>query len=656
MTISANCPRTESAANLLDVLARVGFAEYLRSFDDAEPTLALALAAGERAALGAGLPRDDWPGQLATWLTAWRSVTGPLPFLARQLALSPAELFLFGLAVACERHRSIALALANLQAPAPLSRPSVHIALELCARLFATGPEDALALAGGPLVGAGLLALEGDDALPQRVLAVRLPLWRALDGGTPAWPGARAVTVGNANELPDRPVARIVLALERDEAGGVVLRGPPGSGRAQLAAAIAQGLGRAALEVPVATFRDDAGFATACQAARWFPVVRLAPDMGESLSVARPGASLPFAVLAGTQGAVEGDRLLELCVEPPTPATRTMLWRRALGPESDSLDPATLAVPVLYPAAIGRLGRAVRATAESEGRPVHVADLAAARCSLAPEALRRLAQPVTRRVAADALVTTEALAAELEALIDRCRRRETIWRGLGPSLVASTTRGVRALFAGDSGTGKTMAAAYIATRLGAPLYRCELGAVMNKYIGESEKNIASLLDHAEAADVVLLFDEADALFGRRSDGTETGDRYANMLTNYLLTRIEAHHGIIILTTNGKSRIDPAFWRRLDQVIDFPLPGYVQRLALWRSHLGVRAPADEVIERLAAYCDLAGGSIRNAVLAAAVSAPADGPIAAADIVAALRREYGKLGRALPASLAPAVRAA
>jgi SpoVK/Ycf46/Vps4 family AAA+-type ATPase len=270
--------------------------------------------------------------------------------------------------------------------------------------------------------------------------------------------------------------------------------------------------------------------------------------------------------------------------------------------------------------------------------------------------LRRLATPVTRRVTAEALVMSEPLARDLTALINRCRKRETIWDALGPSLAASTTRGVRALFAGDTGTGKTTAAAYVATALGAPLYRCELGAVMNKYIGESEKNLGALLDHAEAADVVLLFDEADALFGRRSDGAETGERYANMLTNYLLTRIEAHNGIVILTVNSKTRIDPAFWRRLDQVIDFPAPGYAQRVALWRSHLGDRAPPAELIEHLAAYCDLAGGNIRNVVLAAAAMAPAGAPIAPAEITMALRREYAKLGRALPAQLVPVTRVA
>jgi SpoVK/Ycf46/Vps4 family AAA+-type ATPase len=240
-------------------------------------------------------------------------------------------------------------------------------------------------------------------------------------------------------------------------------------------------------------------------------------------------------------------------------------------------------------------------------------------------------------------------------LIARCRSREAIWDGLGPAMRAGTTRGVRALFAGESGAGKTFAASYVAGQLGAPLFRCDLAAVMNKYIGESEKNLDALLDHAEAADVILLFDEADALFGRRSDGGETGERYANMLTNYLLTRLENHQGLVILTTNARGRIDPAFWRRLDLAVDFPAPGYDERLALWRAHLGERAPEPAVLERLAAYCDLPGGGVRNVVLAAAALAPAGAPIGLDLLSPALRREYSKLKRNPPANLAMALRA-
>ncbi|MBL8072608.1 MAG: ATP-binding protein, partial [Nitrospira sp.] len=135
---------------------------------------------------------------------------------------------------------------------------------------------------------------------------------------------------------------------------------------------------------------------------------------------------------------------------------------------------------------------------------------------------------------------------------------------------------------------------------GAPLYRVDIGALMNKYIGETEKNLAALLDHAAGTDAMLLFDEADALFGRRSDGGDTGERFANLLTNYLLTRIESHPGLVVLTSNHRARIDAAFTRRLDAIVEFPLPGPEERLALWLALLGERAPARSDLQHLASY--------------------------------------------------------
>jgi ATPase family associated with various cellular activities (AAA) len=646
------------ASELLDLTVALGLAYYVRGIDDPDPALCLAQREGDAAARAAGLDGLDWPRQRVLLAEAWGGVDGPLRRLAAQLSLEPPDLFLVGLAAACERRRTVSLAVAALQAPFPASRPSVHLALDMLEMLFEAGVGDAMALGSGRLIEAGLLSLVGEDALPQRVLAIRLPLWRALAGGPPAWPGGKTILPARApaGVLPSVALERAAQAIAADEAGGIVIRGPPGSGRAPLAAALAHRLGLAAIEVPRSVFREDRAFATACRTVGWMPVLRLATDLGEAAVLDGPGATLPACVLAGTHGAVEGDRLIELATAPPPAAERLRLWRTALGESQHGIDPATLTSAVLYAGTISAVARSARIRAETDDRPITQADLAEARLALAPDGLGRLAHPVTRSVGADALVTSPGLADDLAALIGRCRRRETIWDGLGPTLAASTTRGVRALFAGESGTGKTMAASYVATALAAPLYRCDLAAVMNKYIGESEKNLGGLLDHAEAADVVLLFDEADALFGRRTEGSETGERYANMLTNYLLTRLEAHNGIVILTANSKARIDPAFWRRLDQVIDFPAPGYAERLALWKSHLGPRAPSEAVLERLAAYCDLSGGGVRNAVLAAAAMAPADGPIGLEDLTPALQREYAKLRRTLPAGLALAMRAA
>jgi hypothetical protein len=637
------------APALLDLMVRLGLAAYLGRIEDAEAPLVLASRDGEAAAREAGLDRLDWAGQRDCLARAWAATDGPLRALSA--ALDPADLFILGLAAACERRRGVALAVAALQAPVPAARPTVHLALDIVQALYAAGAGDALALAAGPLTASGLLTLEGEDALPHRVLALRLPLWRALTGGPPAWPGCMAVAAEGA--VPSPAMQAAAQAMAADEAGGIVVRGPPGSGRAGVAAAIAACLGLVAVETPAAALRDDPGFATACRFAGWMPVLRLRPQVGEEATVP---LGRPAIVLAGTHGAVLGDRLIEIALAPPPLRERLRLWSAALGDDEAGIDADSLSAAVLYPGTIAAVARGARLRAGGAGRRASAADLAEARMAMAPDGLGRLAHPVARHVGAQALVAGPALAADLAAVIARCRGRETVWDGLGPSLAASTTRGVRILFAGESGTGKTMAASHVATVLGAPLFRCDLAAVMNKYIGESEKNLGSLLDHAEAADVVLLFDEADALFGRRTEGNETGERYANMLTNYLLTRLEAHNGIVILTANSKARIDPAFWRRLDHVVDFPMPGHAERLALWRSHLGERAPADAVLERLATYCDLAGGGVRNAVLGAAASAPGQGPIGLDVLTPALQREYAKLRRTLPAGLALAMRAA
>jgi SpoVK/Ycf46/Vps4 family AAA+-type ATPase len=172
---------------------------------------------------------------------------------------------------------------------------------------------------------------------------------------------------------------------------------------------------------------------------------------------------------------------------------------------------------------------------------------------------------------------------------------------------------------------------------------------MNKYVGESEKNLGALLDLAAAADAMLLFDEADSLFGRRTDANQSGERYANMLTNFLLTRIENHPGITILTTNSRERIDNAFTRRLDAIVDFPLPGFQERLNLWLSHLGERCPDEKLCRTLASYCDISGGQIRNVVLTAAGCSSPNQPIGIDQLLSALQREYQKLGRNLPAQL-------
>jgi len=232
--------------------------------------------------------------------------------------------------------------------------------------------------------------------------------------------------------------------------------------------------------------------------------------------------------------------------------------------------------------------------------------------------------------------------AALEEFLHWIRQREVVvgqWGGreLG---------GPVALFTGPSGTGKTFAAAVLAGELGWPLYRVDLGGLVSKYVGETEKNLNRLFDAAHGREMVLLFDEADALFAKRGEVKEARDRYANMEVSHLLARIEAHRGPVILTSNLRQHLDPAFTRRFQVVVDFPRPDAGARAELWRRALPPRAPLSEEVDPhfLGQAVSLTGGAIRNAALHAAyLAAAGDRPLGLGDLALAVWRELGKDGR-------------
>jgi SpoVK/Ycf46/Vps4 family AAA+-type ATPase len=211
------------------------------------------------------------------------------------------------------------------------------------------------------------------------------------------------------------------------------------------------------------------------------------------------------------------------------------------------------------------------------------------------------------------------------------------------------------LFAGPSGTGKTFAAAVLAAELGWPLYRVDLGRFVSKYIGETEKNLNRLFDAAHGQPMILQFDEADSLFSKRGEVREARDRYANMEVSHLLARIESHQGPVILTTNLRKHLDPAFARRFQVVVDFPRPDAEARTRLWQRLLPPRAPREPGVDPafLGAAVNLTGGSIRNAALHAAyLAAGAGKPLSLGHVALAVWRELGKDGRELsPTDLGP-----
>jgi hypothetical protein len=306
----------------------------------------------------------------------------------------------------------------------------------------------------------------------------------------------------------------------------------------------------------------------------------------------------------------------------PRPQERRKLWNLAIGRGELA---TRLASEYRHGSGrIAQLGRRMRQRCLLEGRTKPVfGDVAAASWAAEGSGLEALAQPLRDLIPDEALVTGTILRAELSPL-----------------------------FTGSSGTGKTLAAGWLATQLGLPLYRADLASVTSKYIGETEKNLAQLLARAEEAGILLLFDEADSLFGKRTEVKESNDRFANAQTNYLLQRIETFDGVALLTSNSRARFDPAFCRRLDMIIEFPLPGPEERRLLWLSHLGAHHSLNpRELNQIAAAADLAGGHIRNAVLTASVLAQHKRRlIEYDDICIGLTDEYRKLGRQAPHELA------
>src|SRR5262249_17011779 len=237
---------------------------------------------------------------------------------------------------------------------------------------------------------------------------------------------------------------------------------------------------------------------------------------------------------------------------------------------------------------------------------------------------------------------------ELQSLEARCRGREVLREQSGPAFSHNLTRGVRAMFSGPSGTGKTLAARVLAATLQMDLYRVDLAAVVNKYIGETHRNPNQVPSRAEERDVMLLLDEGDALMTKRTEVRNANDRYANLETNYLLQRLENYEGIVIITTNAGNRIDTAFLRRLDVIINFAPPEAPERWLIWQSHLPQEhAVSRDFLREVAGRCSMTGGQIRNAALHATLLALGnDGEVIDAHLESAVQREYRKVGAACP----------
>lgn len=324
-------------------------------------------------------------------------------------------------------------------------------------------------------------------------------------------------------------------------------------------------------------------------------------------------------------------------------------WRAALGPDADGFDLATAVAPYrLGGDRIQRAAHAARALAAFDGGPVTADHVRLAARRQSASGLESHARRIRPAVDWRDLVLPEAPLTQLRELALRARHRDRVLGDWRLSAGGGRGRGVLGLFAGESGTGKTLSAEVVAADLGLDLYVVQLSSIVDKYVGETEKNLERIFTEADRTDAVLLFDEADAVFGKRSEVKDSHDRYANMESAYLLQRLESFDGIALLTTNLRANIDEAFTRRLDLVVDFPFPDAGQRLALWRHGLSHVPSADGIDpDPLARDFELAGGSIRSAVVTAAYLAAGRGDhVTAGDLLEGARREYRKAGRLVP----------
>jgi len=266
--------------------------------------------------------------------------------------------------------------------------------------------------------------------------------------------------------------------------------------------------------------------------------------------------------------------------------------------------------------------------------------------SLARPRLEDLSQRIVPCASWEDLVLPDLQIQTLRQLASQVRHRMTVYEAWGFSVKGRRGLGVTALFAGESGTGKTMAAEVLAGELALDLYRIDLSAVVSKYIGETEKNLKQVFDAAEEGGVLLLFDEADALFGKRSEVKDSHDRYANIEVSYLLQRMEAYQGMAILTSNSKSALDKSFQRRLRFTVSFPFPDSTQRKAIWLRIFPATTPTQGLDYARLAQLNVAGGNIRNIALNASFLAAASGkPVQMAHVLQAAKMEAQKIERPL-----------
>jgi hypothetical protein len=549
-------------------------------------------------------------------------------------------------------------------------RASVGLALELCTGEAGLVDHRHRLGPGAPLVAGGLVLVEETDR-PTLTRSLRVPdrVTAHLLGDDRA-DGLVATIRVEVEPLELPGTERVRRSLDVGTRLWYVRERSGSAGRAWATAALAEAgfrvlgadLGRLTSgDDPVATATAFIREARLSGAAIVVGPVETLVERGPAAVRAFAEAPAPVALIGGRGWDPSWSRDVPLLLDAPILSSegRRAAWDAALSsirapsPDGadaaivDGVDPATATAGFrLDPEQVRRAAIAARIAAAADDAPLDAAALTAGARAQNAGGLERLARRVEARATWEHLVLPVSIAVQLRELTDRARFRARVLDDWGMGGGSARGSGVSALFAGDSGTGKTLSAEVVAADLGLDLYVIDLATVVDKYIGETEKNLDRIFAEADRVNGVLLFDEADAIFGKRSEVQDARDRYANVEIAYLLQRMERFDGLAVLTTNLRANVDEAFLRRLDVIVDFPMPEEDDRLHIWRRHLPTHVPqADDLdLAFLARAFKLSGGNIRNICLAAAFYAAAeDRPLGMADLIRGTEREYQKLGR-------------
>jgi hypothetical protein len=540
-------------------------------------------------------------------------------------------------------------------------RASAGLALELCGTGSSPGASRGRVRLGalGPLVAGGLLVVE-DLERPFLTRSLRVPdrVAAHLLGDDTADPAIQPLLVDSvATEIGD--VEMLARAIEA-AVPLVYIRERPGASGHSLARAALARLGRPAVELDLGRLGPvDEPRAVAAASSREAGLLGAGVIVGPIEVLVERGAgavrsfaeSRPGTVLVGSRAwdpnwSLQPPLLLDAPVA--TVDQRHELWLASLGEgPAVAFDPAIVTVAFrLTPEQIKRAAQAAHRASTAARRPMTVEDISAGARAQNAAGLERLARRIEPAVGWSDLVLPLVVEGQLRELTARARHRDKVVGEWGMGHRSPRARGITGLFAGDSGTGKTMSAEVVARDLDFDLYVIDLSTVVDKYIGETEKNLDRIFTEADRVNGVLLFDEADALFGKRSEVKDARDRYANVEVAYLLQRMESFDGVAILTTNLRTNVDDAFTRRLDAIVDFPMPEEEDRRRLWEANLPPTVPREDGIDLdfLAHRFKVSGGNIRNiCVTAAYLAAAASHPVSMADLIRATEREYRKLGR-------------